>query len=44
MYGSKNIIYRNVYLFRKNKQMWNSKNRSYEIPYTVIGSIKFAGL
>lgn len=43
MYGSKRLIYRNVYC-NNLQYVWISKNWSYESPYSVIGTIKHTGL
>ena len=43
MYGSKRLIYRNVYC-NNLQYVWISKNWSYENPYSVIGTIKHTGL
>ncbi len=42
MYGSKMLIYRNVYI-PKWRTVRFSKNRSYEKPYYVKGIIKQSG-
>ena len=43
MYGSKTLIYRNVYI-PKRRAVRFSKNRSYEKPYYVTGIITQSGL
>ena len=42
MYGSKVKIYRNIYTTTVG-YMWWSKNRIYEIPYNVMGIVKYTG-
>ena len=42
MYGSKRLIYRNVYI-PKRRTVRFSKNHSYEKPYYVTGIIKQSG-